>query len=146
MAQTLRPDGGSDFNLRGVLVTSIALMIVAVLVQVLMLVVFRYFDARESTRAPRRYPLAGTETQLPPQPRIQANPAEDLNDLRLKDETVLTSYGWINQQAGVARIPIERAMKLVLERGLPVRSNAPPENDAPQPSDASSGQTMERTR
>jgi hypothetical protein len=33
----------------------------------------------------------------------------------------LQSYGWIDQQKGVVRIPIERAMELTAERGLPVR-------------------------
>ena len=55
-------------------------------------------------------------------PRLQLKPPEDLNNFRAGEETALNNYGWINQTAGVVRIPIERAMDLVLERGLPTRS------------------------
>ena len=45
---------------------------------------------------------------------------------RLIDHRV-ASPGWVDQKTGVVRIPISRAMDLLLERGLPVRSNRPPE-------------------
>ena len=31
---------------------------------------------------------------------------------------MLHSYGWVDQQAGIVRIPIDRAMTLLTERGL----------------------------
>ncbi len=37
------------------------------------------------------------------------------------EETTLTTYGWVDQNAGTVRIPIDRAKDLLLERGLPVR-------------------------
>jgi hypothetical protein len=55
-------------------------------------------------------------------PHLQLMPAEDLNNFRTKEELELNTYGWINRTAGVVRIPIVRAMELVLERGLPTRS------------------------
>ena len=60
-------------------------------------------------------------------PRLQIVPAADLASFRSREEAELNSYGWINRTAGVVRIPIERAMELVLERGLPTRAqtNAP---------------------
>jgi hypothetical protein len=60
-------------------------------------------------------------------PHLQIVPAADLEDFRAEEETEMNSYGWINHTAGVVRIPIARAMDLLLERGLPVRSgtNAP---------------------
>jgi hypothetical protein len=45
--------------------------------------------------------------------------------LRAAEDEVLTSYGWVSKEAGIARIPIEHAMQLVLERGLPVSKPAP---------------------
>jgi hypothetical protein len=36
----------------------------------------------------------------------------------------LNSYGWVDQQAGIARIPIDRAMALLAQRGLPTRPQA----------------------
>lgn len=56
-----------------------------------------------------------------PAPRLQANPAAELAELRDDEETRLHSYGWVDRQAGVIHMPIERAMELTLERGLPAR-------------------------
>jgi hypothetical protein len=55
-------------------------------------------------------------------PRLQIVPPEDLEKFRAAEQNQLDSYGWINRTAGVVRIPVARAMDLVLERGLPVRS------------------------
>ncbi len=55
-------------------------------------------------------------------PRLQIVPPEDLAKFRATEQNELDTYGWINRTAGVVRIPIARAMDLVLERGLPTRS------------------------
>ncbi|MCA1555006.1 MAG: hypothetical protein LC737_11585, partial [Chloroflexi bacterium] len=57
-------------------------------------------------------------------------------------------YGWVDQSAGITHIPIERAMELLLERGLPTR----PQNESDKfqdqgdeiPSYSSSGRMMEK--
>ena len=56
---------------------------------------------------------------LPPPPRLQVSPADDLRAMRQREAEVLESYGWVDRGKGVVRIPIERAMKLIAERGLP---------------------------
>lgn len=67
-------------------------------------------------------PLA-TAAQLPPAPRLQANPSADWQQVRATAEALLGSYG---QGSGDSvRIPIDRAMDLIAQRGLPAR-NAPP--------------------
>ncbi len=53
-----------------------------------------------------------------PEPRLEAEPAFQLKGLRAWEETQLNHYGWIDKEAGVVRIPIERAMDLLAERGL----------------------------
>lgn len=55
-------------------------------------------------------------------PQLQVMPTMDLADFRAKEKAELNTYGWINQTAGVVRIPIARAMDLLLERGLPTRT------------------------
>ena len=42
----------------------------------------------------------------------------------MQEEQTLNSYGWVDQQAGVVRIPIDRAMDLLAQRGLPTRPQA----------------------
>jgi hypothetical protein len=66
-----------------------------------------------------------------PQPRLEQNERLEINDFRLGEEQTLASYGWVDQPAGVVRIPIDRAMELIAQRGLPttprVGTNPPSE-------------------
>ncbi|MFN0007842.1 MAG: hypothetical protein ACKVXR_08030 [Planctomycetota bacterium] len=66
------------------------------------------------------HPLAA-ERETPPEPRLQANPAIDLDAFRARESDRLSTYGWVDRQAGVVHVPIERAMELVAKDGLPVR-------------------------
>jgi hypothetical protein len=74
--------------------------------------------AREGSHA--IHPLAET-SELPPEPRLQETPALDLERFRAKEDETLSTYGWVDRQAGVVRIPIERAMEIVAREGLPKR-------------------------
>jgi hypothetical protein len=66
----------------------------------------------------------GTDTvaQIKSAPHLQLAPAEDLKKFRAREDLELNSYGWINHSAGVVRIPIARAIELLLEQGLPSRT------------------------
>ena len=56
-----------------------------------------------------------------PQPLLENDERNELTEFRRQEEKQLNSYGWVDQKAGVVRVPIERAMQLMAERGLPVR-------------------------
>jgi hypothetical protein len=68
----------------------------------------------------RRVPRTTAETKS--FPRLQLAPPEELKKFRAREDAELNTYGWIDRTAGVVRIPVARAIELVLERGLPVRS------------------------
>lgn len=75
-------------------------------------------------------------SQIPPPPRLLVEPAEDMETFMRREERLLNTYGWNDEAAGVARIPIDRAMDLIVKRGLPVRRGgevptAPPYAGAP---------------
>lgn len=74
---------------------------------------------------PPRAPLAQAPGRLPAEPRLQTQPFVDVERLRAEERELLTSYGWVDEKAGVVRIPIEQAKELLLRRGLPVASPAP---------------------
>lgn len=61
---------------------------------------------------------------MPPEPRLQTTAPLDLKRYRDDEEKILEGYGWVDPQAGVVRIPIDRAMDLLLQKGYPVRSNS----------------------
>lgn len=76
---------------------------------------FNFKDKARQTHAPS--PVRAT-AQFP-EPRLQAKPAAELEKFRAAEEQQLNSYGWIDRFAGIVRIPIERAMELIVQRGLP---------------------------
>lgn len=57
----------------------------------------------------------------PEYPVLQVSPSGDLKDFRAREEQELNSYGWVNKTTGVVRLPVERAMEIVLRQGLPQR-------------------------
>jgi hypothetical protein len=56
-----------------------------------------------------------------PEPRLQLSPSSEMREYTARMTRELNNYGWIDRKAGVVRLPIERAMELLVERGVPVR-------------------------
>ena len=112
----------SDVNILAIFGFGGGLMAVAVVVLLVIYVLFGFFDGRERATVPAEYPLAAQADRVPPEPRLQEHPREDLSELRAREDEILSSYGWVDRNAGIVRIPIDAAMKLTLERGLPARS------------------------
>jgi hypothetical protein len=96
------------------------------------------------------YPLAqGQEDRLPAGSRLQPIPVNDAYQFRTQEEGVLRNYRWIDREGGRVQIPIDDAMRLTVERGLPSRVQQPDPAAPPPgqlPADSSSGRTMERRR
>lgn len=71
-----------------------------------------------------------------PQPLLETDERNELTDFRMHEEQQLNTYGWVDQKAGVLHIPIERAMQLMAERGLPVHAGetSPPAPEKTAPS------------
>ncbi len=112
----------SDVQIGGLFGFAIGLTVVVAFLAFVVWVLFSFFAAREARQTTPAYPLAAQEeNRLPPEPRLQTNPRQDLSDLRAQEDQILTTYGWVDKNAGVVRIPIDQAMKLVLQRGLPAR-------------------------
>jgi hypothetical protein len=70
------------------------------------------------------YPLARHQPQVPtaeqpPKPRLQIDPHADLEQLRAAKNAKLSSYGWIDRSGGIVRVPINQAMRLTAEHGIP---------------------------
>lgn len=56
-----------------------------------------------------------------PEPQLETNERTELNKIRLGEEETLSTYDYVDKNAGVVRIPIDRAMDLIVQRGLPVQ-------------------------
>ena len=98
---------------------------------------YHYMDTYQKAHEPPQNPLVTprvesgkptkTETQAEikrafPEPRLEEDERDQMNSIRLEEEKQLHSYGWTDEKAGVVHIPIERAMELTAQRGLPVYS------------------------
>jgi hypothetical protein len=85
-----------------------------------------YFKAHQTYPAPVSA-LSGRRV-LPPAgvPRLQAHPVADLQKYLSRERKVLNTYGWVDRKNGIVRIPIQRAMTILLQQGLPVRNSKTP--------------------
>jgi hypothetical protein len=72
-----------------------------------------------------------------PEPRLQVVPRADLIALESQQRARLSSYGWVDREKGIARIPIEEAMRAVVERGD--RAYDPPGQPTAANADATNG-------
>jgi hypothetical protein len=124
-----------DLSPRGIFAFLIGLALVGVLIHFAVKGMYGYLDSYQKQHQPPLNPLVSqTETDSRkvsnadiarfPQPRLETNERLEITDFRLQEEKKLNSYDWIDQKAGIARIPIERAMQLLAQRGLPTRPQA----------------------
>ena len=88
-------------------------------------VVFHFF-VRHQPLGPPASPFEDVRA-LPPEPRLQITAPLDLKRYRTDQDKILEGYGWVDSQAGVVRIPVDRAMDLLLQKGYPVRGSSPAE-------------------
>lgn len=116
----------TDASTRPVFRFAAGLAVFVAAAMVLMAILFSYFTAREAALDTSASPLA-KEAPLAPAsgPQLQPNPQADLEKLRREDNAYLTSYGWVDEREGLVHIPIDRAIELMAERGLPARSGPP---------------------
>jgi hypothetical protein len=90
--------------------------------------------------------LQAAPAPTPPLPALEAESGQTLDPYRASEEQKLNSYGWVDRSAGVVRIPIDRAMDLTAQRGLPSRPApvaTPQDSGKLSPSVASSGRVEE---
>jgi len=110
----------SEINLRALTWTTIGLVVLLIAVFVTVGGLFSLFKRQNASQsAPTGITTSG---RLPPAPRLQTDPASDLQRFLDAENAKLNSYGWVDKSAGVIRIPINRAIDLLAQRGLPART------------------------
>ena len=143
-----------DANVRGVFAFLITLLVVGAIIQVLLFAMFRYLKGYYQAAQPEQNPMvqalpaeepasvaaqkrpcemtkaaaafvgdATREVAAFPKPKLQSDPPCELNQMRLVENKTLDGY-WVGAD-GVVHIPIDEAMKLTLERGLPAQPSVP---------------------
>jgi hypothetical protein len=80
-----------------------------------------YFKAAEQLRHETPIPRLAREREPTPEPRLQIDAHNELRQMRAAEDAVLNSYGWVDRDSGRVRLPIERAMEILANKGLPAR-------------------------
>ena len=104
----------SDMDPKYVLYFAVALVIVTAVIYGGLWWMFHRFQAEQAQQ--EGPPLLVVVPEPRPQPHLQISPQGDLDALRSQENEILTSYGWIDREKAIARIPIDRAMQVFLER------------------------------
>jgi hypothetical protein len=113
-----------DAGIRPIVLTGIGLAVITVLTAVAVFAIFRVLQDVRTPGQPGPMEAAGA-AQFPPEPRITAHPSVELQELHRAEDQTLSTYGWVDRKQGIVRIPIDRAIDLQLQRGYPVRKEAP---------------------
>jgi hypothetical protein len=112
----------NTLRVRGLVGFAAALVGVTVLVLVSLSFVMREFSGEEKQLESLALPRFAGDSGGFPAPRIQPDPAEELIKMKREDLGRLNDYGWIDRAAGIAHIPVERAIDILAEKGLPTTS------------------------
>lgn len=122
-----------DVSTRAIYVYLIGLAVAVVLTYIVCVFVLsgttKVAESSEVPMPPIRQEMGGDYRTMPPEPRLQGvpghsnDPQADLREKIKQDSEANERFDWIDQNAGIAQIPVKDAMKVLVEKGLP---GAPP--------------------
>lgn len=161
----------SDVNVRLILAFGVFLIVLAAVIHVVLYGFYKgldkYYESRQSPSNPMvqaASPAAGqpenpaTEKSAEtaeqatrrlvatfPEPRLQPDEYRDYEVYRKKVAEQVTSYSWVDKNAGSVKIPIDRAIEVLAERGLPVAAGPAASPASPSPANPKA-KSAERSR
>ncbi|MBV8807382.1 MAG: hypothetical protein JO033_01800 [Acidobacteriaceae bacterium] len=115
----------SDLDVRHTFITGASVLIGIWVVILLLYFVFTYFAHQRAISSPPPLPIEAHGNPLPPQPRLQQSPRQDLKALRAREDWELNHYFWVDKTKGRVAIPIERAMDILATGGIPPQQKPP---------------------
>ena len=138
MAVTERPGDAvarnRDVRFRAVLLFGFWLFAGAAVIHLAMWGLFRGLERQEERRdTVLSEKIAASLKRTPPEPRLEPDPLAPGRRMRAEENAMLATYGWVDRDRGLVRLPIDRAMELLVERGLPPSKPMPAPAAAPAP-------------
>ena len=147
----------SDVQIGGIIRFGVGLTVATIVVCLLMWGLFKYFEAREAREEQALVPatrIAVDQPRRPAGPVLQGAPGSkfelksplmEMEEWLKVEQEQLNNSGWVDRNAGITRIPIERAKELLLERGLPFREQtATPKQETAPAEPPATGSSQER--
>lgn len=115
----------TDASARAVITFAVGLFVFIVAAMVIVWVTFTYFVKHQGLGPPAS-PFENTRKLPPPGvPVLESSPRWEYKTYFDRQQQELETYGWVDRKAGVVRLPIDRAMDLLIQRGLPVQKAQP---------------------
>jgi hypothetical protein len=149
-----------DLGTRGIFAFMIGLVVTGLIIYFIIDGMYRFLDQYEKSHMTTSSPLVSSKDEMSRvytqaemdnafkdngAPMLETNERSQFRDFLMNQENQLNSYGWVNEKDGVAHIPIERAMELLAQRGIPVYpqsgadANPAAASKAPAPKSAGKG-------
>lgn len=135
----------TDLSARGILLFLAGLLVAGIFIELVIWGMFRFLShstlfaqgnpsplVQMQTAVPEKAPgvrmqnTGDINTQVFPQPRLQTNDAGDMDSFLQREQEILDPPQPFEDSTGTVHIPINQAMALIVERGLPVKPSAPP--------------------
>jgi hypothetical protein len=115
-----------DINTRTILAYLFYLALAVAAAFIASIFIFR-FSSKMAADSDRVMPPAhqGIGHTMPPEPMLQGvpghtnDPQQDLRNMVQDDREANNKLGWIDKPAGIAQIPVDEAMKIIISKGLP---------------------------
>jgi len=120
-----------DLSIRGIMISLTLLTVFTAFFVVAMAGMLGWLNTSADAADPAPSPVGAAE-KIPPQPRLETLDGSVLQTLHESENYLLDGYGWVDRDAGAARIPLDRAMEIIGREGLPHRSGAPATGSAPE--------------
>jgi hypothetical protein len=134
-----------DLNSKGPFYFMAGLVLLGLVIYLIVFGMYRVLDSYASAHQPALSPMVAPEAdtrivthedpQTFPQPRLEENERTELRSFTEDQDRTLATYDWVDKDKGIVRIPIARAMELIVQHGLPVHA----EGASPAPSSAAQG-------
>lgn len=114
-----------DVDVRGIVRFGVAIAVATVVAVAALWVALRVWTQQP---LPAHVQVSPSEVEVPPVPGpgLDAAPEVNLQTILQRDNERLYTYGWVNREAGIVHIPIDEAMRMLVEEGVPARDGPAP--------------------
>ena len=132
----------TDADTRAITRYGIGLAFLLITCNVLVWWLFDHLSARESRLSPAVPAIVKEQAPTePPEPRLQGNPQLDMRNMLDEEDAVLNHYGWVDPDRGIVRIPVQQAIEIVAQKGVPQFKGTGPAASGSTPSAPNPGET-----
>ncbi|MDZ4803639.1 MAG: hypothetical protein SGI90_02095 [Candidatus Eisenbacteria bacterium] len=117
----------SEVHPKPIITFLVGIILFSALSFVIVVVLFKFLAGDASRKSARPSPMiAAGATRQAPEPRLQTDAWGDWDAYKMNQDRLLEHYSWVDKESLIVRLPIGRAMEIVLERGLPQRPGVMP--------------------